>query len=142
MPIVDYGTYQVSNEHLREALERMADELGHVVRVTSGDRNFVPKGGAANSLHLINMAVDFHVDVLTDDMAFKLIRMKRARIFGDAKGSSFRYQIIYHGPYTETGGEHLHLGYVPEAQEKRSMGFLVEGLTPSTRGYYQYVETA
>lgn len=142
MPIVNYGTYQVSDEHLRDALERMADELGHVIRVTSGDRDFVPKGGAKNSLHLLNMAVDFHVDVLTDAMAFKLMRMKREKIFGDTKGKSFRYQIIYHGPFTETGGEHLHLGYVPEAQEKRSMGFLIEGLTPSTKGYYQYVENA
>lgn len=46
MPIVNYGTYQLSDEHLRDALERMADELGHVIRVTSGDRDFVPKGGA------------------------------------------------------------------------------------------------
>jgi hypothetical protein len=142
MPIVNYGRYLVSDERLRDALERIADELGHVVRVTSGDRDSVPKGGAQNSLHLVNMAVDFHVEVLTDDMAFNLMRLKRQRIFGNAKGKSFRYQIIYHGPFTETGGEHLHLGYVPETQEKRSMGFLVEGLTSSTKGYYQYVETA
>lgn len=142
MPIVYYGPYRVSDEHLRNTLERIADELGHVVHLTSGDRDFVPKGGAKNSLHLINMAVDFHVDVLADSLAFQHLCLKRQQIFGEAKGDAFRYQVIYHGPYTETQAEHLHLGYMPYAQKRGSRGFMVEGLTASTKGQYSLVEGA
>lgn len=140
MPIVNYGQYRVSDERLREVLELIADETGHVVRLTSGDRDFVPKGGSPKSLHLINSAVDFHVDGLSDEQAFTLIRMKRRKIFGDAEDDAFRFQILWHGANTETQGAHLHLGYVPEGFRFSSRGFLVEGLTPLTKGQYTRVE--
>jgi hypothetical protein len=140
MPIVNYGQYRVGDKRLRDVLERIADETGHVVRVTSGDRDFVPKGGSPKSLHLINEAVDFHVEGLSDELAFTLIRMKRQRIFGDATDDAFRFQLLQHGANTETQAAHLHLGFVPEGFRSSSRGFLVEGLTPGTKGQYTRVE--
>jgi hypothetical protein len=140
MPIVNYGKYRVGDQRLRDVLERIADETSRVVRVTSGDRDFVPSGGSRKSLHLINEAVDFHVEGLSDEQAFMLIRMKRRDIFGNIERDAFRFQIIRHGPNTETQGAHIHLGYVPEGVKGISKGFLVEGLTPSGKGRYTTVE--
>lgn len=140
MPIVNYGKYRVGDQRLRDVLERIADETSRVVRVTSGDRDFVPSGGSTSSLHLINEAVDFHIEGLSDEQAFTLLRAKRNQIFGDAKGDAFRFQIIRHGPHTVTQAGHLHLGYAPEGRGDNSTGFLVEGLSPSGRGRYITVE--
>ena len=140
MPIVNYGRYIVSDQRLREALENIAMETGHVVRVTSGDRNFVPKGSSSKSLHNIKEAVDFHLDGLTDEEAFNQLRLKRTEIFGGTTGPAFRFQIIRHGPYTETQGAHLHLGYVPVDRVGNATGYLVEGLTSSGKGKYERVE--
>ncbi|QAU24964.1 hypothetical protein EO087_13975 [Dyella sp. M7H15-1] len=145
MFVVNYQSYRVSDERVQQALERIADELGCVVRVTSGDRGHVPAGGATNSLHLIHHAADFHCEGVTDATAFDLIRSRRREIFGDATGLAFRFQVIHHGSYTATQGEHLHLGYVPDEPryEGNYRGFLVEGLTPTGptgKGRYHRVE--
>jgi len=139
-PIVDYGNHKVSDAAVRLALERIAAETERPVLVTSGDRDWVPKGGASNSLHLYKSAVDFHVKGLPDGQVFDLLRTRRSTIFGDAKGKAFRYQVIQHGPNTITGGAHIHLGIVPEPGEKYGRGFLVEGMTSLTRGQYKVVE--
>jgi hypothetical protein len=139
-PVVKYGDYKVSDEDIRLTLQRIAAEAGRPVRVTSGDRDFVPKGGARNSLHLDKHAVDFHVEGLPDGQVFDLLRAKRSAIFGDARGKAFRYQIIHHGPDTITGGAHIHLGNVPEPSEAYGRGFLMEGMSASTRGRYTVVE--
>lgn len=140
MPIVSYGSYRVGDQRLRDVLERIADETSRVVRVTSGDRNFVPDGGAPDSLHLINQAVDFHIDGLSDEQAFNLLRLKRSEIFGDATGNAFRFQIIRHGPNTETQGPHIHLGIVPDGDQGKRRGFVVEGVNGSTRRRYITVD--
>lgn len=140
MVVVVYNNYRVSDDRVRDALQAIADTVGRVVRVTSGNRGHVPSGGATNSLHLLHQAADFHCDGFTDEQAFGLIRTKRKEIFGDERGASFRYQIIYHGPYTETQGSHLHLGWVPAERTRQLRGFVVEGLTQITRGKYDMVE--
>lgn len=140
MPIVNYGSYRVGDQRLRDVLERIADETSRVVRVTSGDRDFVPRGGAPDSLHLVNQAVDFHIDGLTDEQAFNLLRLKRSEIFGDGTGDSFRFQVIQHGSNTETQGPHIHLGIVPDGDRGKKRGFIVEGVTGSTRHRYITVD--
>lgn len=140
MPIVNYGKYRVGDQRLRDVLERIADETSRVVRLTSGDRDFVPVGGSDRSLHLLNEAVDFHIEGLSDEQAFTQLRLKRKKIFGEVEGNDFRFQIIRHGPNTETEGPHLHFGYVPEGHKTSARGFLEEGATPSTKGRYVLVE--
>lgn len=140
MPTVNYGHFDVSDQRLRDTLENIAREIGQSVRVTSGDRVGVPKGGSKRSLHLTNQAVDFHIEGISDETAFTLIRSRRKAIFGDAKGNGFRYQIIRHGPHTETQGAHLHLGYVPDGRAGYLRGFVAEGVTQAGKGHYSHVE--
>jgi len=144
MFVVNYRNYHVSDDHVKEILDRIASELGCVLCVTSGDRGKVPAGGAKNSLHLSHHAADFHCSGFTDAHGFDLIRARRNEIFGSTTGIAFRYQIIHHGRYTVTEAEHIHLGYVPDEADYRgnSRGFLVEGLTPATKGRYIAVERA
>ncbi|QRN55457.1 D-Ala-D-Ala carboxypeptidase family metallohydrolase [Dyella caseinilytica] len=139
-PIINYGSYKVSDAGVRLVLERIAVETGRAVKVTSGDRDWVPSGGARNSLHLNKRAVDFHVEGWPDAQVFDLLLAKRATIFGESKGKAFRYQIIQHGPDTITGGAHIHMGIVPEPGEAYGRGFLVEGMTAATRGRYKVVD--
>lgn len=140
--MIVYGNFRVSDERVRETLERIADALGRGIVVTSGDRGHVPTGGAKDSLHLIHQAADFHCNGLTDAQAFQWIRMKRQEIFGRASGLGFRFQIIHHGSHTITQGEHIHLGHVSESRHGQLRGFVVEGLTSSTKGKYKTVEDA
>lgn len=140
--MVVYGNFRVSDERVREALERIADVLGRGIVVTSGDRGHVPAGGAKSSLHLLQHAADFHCNGLADADAFDCIRSRRHEIFGNVTGLSFRYQLIHHGRYTSTQGEHLHLGWVPESLDNLYRGFVVEGLTPETKGKYKLIVSA
>lgn len=139
MTNVNCGHYTVSDQRLRDVLENIAREIGQSVNVTSGDRNNIPRGSSKGSLHLLNEAVDFHIQGISDETAFRMMRMKRKAIFGDAKDVEFRFQIIRHGSHTATQGGHLHLGYVPEGGTQMR-GFVSEGLTPATKGKYDYVE--
>lgn len=49
---VDYHGHQVSDPAIRAELMEISFATGQTVNVTSGDRNFVPTGGAKNSEHL------------------------------------------------------------------------------------------
>ena len=129
--IVRYNGYRVSDPDVRAMLEKIADLTGRVVNVTSGDRDFVPAGGARNSDHLKKRAADFHLEGLTDEAAFAEIRTKRAAIFG----AVMTFQIIRHGAYTQTQGAHIHLGQPEEGSPR--CGFWTEGLMPADKGHYR-----
>ena len=131
--IVRYNSYQVSDPDIQAMLEKIADLTGRVVNVTSGDRDFVPAGGARNSDHLKKRAADFHLEGLTDEAAYAEIKTKRSAIFG----ASMAFQLIRHGPHTQTQGAHIHLGQ-PQAGSPRC-GFWTEGLTPADKGHYHKV---
>jgi hypothetical protein len=131
--IVKYNGYQVSDAAIRACLERIADATGRVITVTSGDKDFVPSGGAKNSDHLHKRAADFHLEGLTDEVAFDEVRSKRSAIFSEP----MIFQVIRHGPHTQTQGPHIHLGE-PAAGSPRC-GFWTEGLTPSTKGHYRKI---
>ncbi|RDS84470.1 hypothetical protein DWU98_00370 [Dyella monticola] len=119
MPTVIYGRYHASDQRLQNMLQHIAETIGRDVRVTSADRINIVKGSSVNSLHLINEAVDFHVIGLSDAEAFRALRENRVAIFGPEVGDDYRWQLIQHGPYTSTGGPHLHLGYSPKGKPPR-----------------------
>ena len=114
-----YNSYHVSDEGVRQMLENISPVTGLTVYVVSGDRNFVPKGGAKKSDHLTGRAADFHLNGLSDEHAFALIRSKWIEIFGD----HMEYQVIFHGSNTKTEGEHIHLGH---PTDKGRFGFWKE----------------
>lgn len=131
MPRVIY-TRTVSDSHVRVVLQRMADFFGRDITVTSGDRNGVPRGGSRTSLHLAQRAADFHVNGLADARAFQSLRENISAIFTRTEG----YELIHHGRFTETTGEHLHIGHYPSGRNVGTVIFKTEGLTRATTGDY------
>lgn len=44
MPQVNYNGKKVSDSNIRKVLQQIADVLDADIQITSGDRNYVPKG--------------------------------------------------------------------------------------------------
>ena len=76
-----------------ERFGRVANELQATVTVTSGDRDYVPKGGSKTSLHLAHRAADFSGSNYTLASAFFKIKEKQDKIFDWDK----KYEVIHHG---------------------------------------------
>ena len=134
-PSVTYRKH-VSDIQLQLVLGRIAEILGYALTVHSGDRDFRPKGSPGKSLHLHHRAADFHVSGLTDQQAFDVLRRKRSEL---GPLPIHRLQIIHHGRYTETEGEHLHIGdyaLIRALALGPGVTFLNEGTTPQTTGHY------
>jgi len=72
---ITYNGKRVSDPALRNKLEQVADFFGRNITVTSGDRDFVPKGGSRTSLHLAHRAVDLHVQGIPDAEVFFQIKI-------------------------------------------------------------------
>lgn len=99
------------------------------VNVTSGDRNFVPTGGAKDSAHLTGQAADFHVVGQTDSHVDKTLKEA-----GSPVSTGFR--LIQHGPDTITQGAHLHLDSRNDAGQPTV--FMHEGMTSDQTGRYSH----
>lgn len=123
---VDYQGKRVSSQAVRDFLQRLADLTGRTVRVTSGDRNHVPRGGSRTSLHLHHRAADFSVQGQTLEQTWNLIRANRDELFA---GGSF--ELVWHQAGTNTSGPHLHVGNYPT---NRGLAFKTE-----TGGRYRRV---
>lgn len=124
---ISYNGKRVSDPVLRGKLEQIADFFGRNITVTSGDRDFVPKGGSRTSLHLAHRAVDLHVQGVSDAEVFS--RLKSSGILSNG------YEVIRHGPNTATGGPHVHIGRYGDARPSQ---FKLEGV-PGRAGAGQYV---
>lgn len=128
MAIINYNGKTISDDDIQDVLVKIATHLGPV-NVTSGDRNAVPKGGSKTSLHLVHQAVDFWITGMSLEDTFKKLVEKRYLLFN----SSHKYEVIWHGPYTITGGAHIHIGrHVIGA----GVSFKKEGTTADTKGKY------
>jgi hypothetical protein len=101
---IDWGRYQVSDEVVKAALARIAARFGKTVRVTSGDRHHVPRGGSPASWHLRGRAADFRVEGISDEEVFRVLRDERGALLTEGT-----FEVIWHKPGTNTGGPHLHL---------------------------------
>ena len=133
---VDYLQHPVSDEHLREVLSRVAQALQTNLEVTSGDRDqALAVGGGIRSLHLKHRAADFHQPPLTDGAVFQRIQDLASSIFA----SSEAYELIHHGPFTETTGPHVHLGHYPQDAHPPGVYCKIEGLTAADRGKYTVI---
>lgn len=129
---VNYNGKTVSDDEIKLVLEAMSAYFEKDVNVTSGDRGTPLEVGAGEgSLHLQNRAADFHVDGYDDGTAYLHIKVFASAFF--LKGQ--RYEMIWHGPHTETMGQHLHVGRIG-ASENAYIKFRKEGVTSDTTGNY------
>ncbi len=134
MPTVTY-TKKVSDENVKTILQRIANQIDKDITVHSGDRppayNRNIKGSNSGSLHTANRAADLHVKGVSDKQVFTFLKSK----YNDIFDSSEAYEVIHHGPYTATGGEHIHIGRYGNGRSGY-IKFKAEGLTPATKGNY------
>jgi hypothetical protein len=112
---VNYNGHRVSDATLRRTLQQIADRFGWTINITSGDRDYVPPGGSTTSLHLKHRAADFHVAGVTDGHVFASLRGLRGGLLRRD------YEVIWHGPHTQTTGPHVHLGRYGDGRPSKFM---------------------
>ena len=132
MASVHYHGHAVSDPEIRRVLQTIADLYGKDVQVTSGDRTFCPKGSPKTSLHLQKRAADLYVQGQTLGKIFQDLNIYMSEVFDSTEG----YEVIWHGPYTATGGPHIHVGHYPGKAWVGYVRFKSEGLTPGSGGQY------
>jgi hypothetical protein len=132
MATVHYHGHAVSDPEVRRLLQTIADLYDKDVHVTSGDRNYRPKGSPATSLHLQKRAADLWVEGHTLGNVFHGLQVYLSMVFDSTEG----YEVIWHGPHTATGGPHLHLGHYPGKKWVGYVLFKTEGLSPGSGGHY------
>lgn len=109
---VVYGRHTVSDQKLKELLQKIADFTGSKVRLTSGDRVRVVNNNS-RSHHLVGRAADFWVEGLTLREAYERLK--------DAVIPTRDYQFIYHTEVTVA--PHLHIG---RYNDNRPSTFIVD----------------
>lgn len=133
MPTVNYNGKTVTDNEVKDCLQAIADFFEKDVNVTSGDRGTpLDVGGKDKSLHLQNRAADFHVDGIDDGYAYLNLKVFASAVFS----KKFAYEFIWHGPHTETMGQHLHLGNY----NYKTVGYVKfkkEGITSADKGVYK-----
>lgn len=132
MPKVHYNSKTVSDPEIRRVLQTIADLYAKDVKVTSGNRDFVPTGGSKTSLHLDHKAADFHVMGVTDAKVFQDLKIYISMVFN----ATDSYEVVWHGSYTGTSGPHMHLGHYSRKKGVGYVKFKTEGLTQKTKNHY------
>ena len=131
--LVKYKPPVIGSSRIEAALSALSVFLAsNIVRVTSGDRNFVPKGGARDSAHLTREAADFHVIGVSDSRAYQVLKDSGSPLI-----TGFR--LIEHGTNTVTQGAHLHLDARNKVGQRTI--FMYEGRNPSGRAVYTVDKT-
>lgn len=131
------GRKSVSDAFLREFMDGLARNLGLSIAVHSGDRDHRPKGSPSRSLHLAHRAADFHIRGMSDERGFAFLWQHRKSL---PMSEIDRYQIIHHGKFTATEGEHLHVGHYQMIKAYAAgpgVTFWTEGRTVGSKGHYQ-----
>lgn len=132
MATINYNGYTISDQIVKDVLQNIGDYFEADVNVTSGNRTTVPEGGSPDSLHLQNRAADFHVVGIDDGTAYlNLKNLGYDQVFK----SGNNYEFIWHGTYTATGGQHLHIGRYGSSSIGK-VKFKIEGTTPETKKVY------
>jgi uncharacterized protein YcbK (DUF882 family) len=129
--VVNFNGHKISDPLLVKVLYKVSEQFGKPVNVTSGDRDFIPKGSTTKSLHNQKEATDFHVDGVKDQTVYDAIKQNFDKFF-DHNG---KYQVIRHGPYTSTEAPHVHIGRYPKAKDTGVL-FMKEGMEKGSGGKY------
>ena len=124
-----------SDPQVKAVFDGVAASLHAAPVYTSGDRDRPVPGGSRRSDHLAARAQDGHVAGHSDAEVFAHLKANPALV--PERG----YQVILHGPHTVTRGGHIHIGRAPEGHVRcsRPSVFMVEGLSPGTKGRYTVV---
>src|SRR5262249_9990349 len=77
---VNYGWSVVSDQNLKSVLQNLARSANTRVKVVSGNRSSVPRGGSRTSHHLQNRSADIHADEMTDKQLFEHLKQHRSSI--------------------------------------------------------------
>ncbi len=126
--MVEYNGHTVTDARVKKALAAVSVHFASsTVNVTSGDRNFIPTGGATHSAHLTGQAADFHVVGRTDTRTDQDLKESISPV-------STGFRLIQHGPDTATEGPHLHLDSRNDVGQPTV--FMHEGMTPKTTNVY------
>jgi hypothetical protein len=130
--LVSSNGHTVTDPRVEKALSQISLYFASsTVNVTSGDRRFVPTGGARNSAHLTGQAADFHVVGMTDSQVDQGLKDSSSPV-------STGFRLIQHGPDTITQGAHLHLDSRNDVGQPTV--FMHEGMSPSQTGVYSHDE--
>jgi len=124
---VDYRSFTVSDQKVKDKLEKIADYFCTRLYLTSGDRS-----GTERSLHNVKRAADFWLDgfsVQNTDAVNIWNGLRASGLFNDEA-----WEVIWHGPHTCTGGIHFHVGRYAYS---RSTCFKKEGTTTANVCDYQ-----
>jgi hypothetical protein len=128
--LVRYNGHTVTSARVKDALSATSVYFASsTVNVISGDRDFVPNGGARNSAHLTGEASDFHVAGKTDTQVDESLKDSTSPV-------STGFRLIQHGPDTATEGAHIHLDSRNETGQPTV--FMHEGMTPEQTGVYSH----
>jgi hypothetical protein len=132
MAKVIYMSKRVSDDNLRQVLERIAVVLDHDIVVKAGDRSRVVNGTVAETSLLRKPAVDFTAHGITLQHVFDTLRRNKTAIFDRGR----RYQVILHGRFTDTAQPQIH---VERLVSGPALVWFTEGLTRSNTGRYRRV---
>jgi RHS repeat-associated protein len=124
--IVNYHGHKVSDPRVRNALDQLSEKMGLKIDVISGDRNYIPRGGALHSYHLRGQAADFHADGASDSSVIEYLKENSLPAFEGIN-------VIQHGPYSQTEGPHIHIDSRNDPGTPTT--FMHEGMTEGSRGY-------
>jgi uncharacterized protein YcbK (DUF882 family) len=97
---VDFGNHTVSDPELKKALEKLSDQTGRTVHVTSGDRDAAQNAaanGASGSSHLSGKAADITIDGMS------------TREASEAAARSDLFNGVGHYDGSAQHGQHTHV---------------------------------
>jgi len=111
MASVNFNGQNITDEEVKNVLQAIAEVLGRNVNVTSGNhRKPLDVGAGKGSPHLHGRAADFHVQGLTDEIAYQKIKKFHESIFARGYG----YQLLWHGPlYRNDGTTYTYFTLLP-----------------------------
>ena len=128
--VVNLNGHTVSNGRVKSALSAISQQFGSApVEVTSGDRDFIPKGGSVTSAHLDHNAADFHVSGSSDSRVDSELRSVDSPV-------KTGFNVIQHGTYTATEGPHMHIDTENPRGANAPTRFEHEGMSPKTSNHY------
>ena len=95
MASVNIGRNRVTDKEILSILQAMCEYSGNNINVIMGERIPPKRYLDKTNPHHFGLAVDFHMEGASDELAFQFIKGRYEGIFSRGYG----YQLIWHGKY-------------------------------------------